>query len=246
MGWNPAKEVKKYYNRVKDAAKGGINNLKKETEHQINRVKWHTGQGIKQVQGEAKNGVSQVKKETDGFVKSAKREIEDESNRAMSGLQGALDQIPDIDDAIQAFLDELAKGFSKQGLKVTRSMVRKAKEELDKIKGDDEIIDDINAFGFDLAIGPVTLGYDHFYTRADNLIAVLDSFANNPPAIRRSQIIPLIDALGPTTVNLGLDIKFAFGASSDALGFGFSIKDIPLRAFTRLGDVLLKELGVPK
>ena len=223
MGWNPVKEVKKWYNKVKGAAESGIKTLKRETEKQINRVKWYAKKGIEQVESETKKGVSQVKKEVENLPKQAEKALNDA-------------------------LDELAKAVAKEGLEKAGKVAKTAKKELDELaKSDPDLVDEINELGFTVEVGPMTLAYSGFYERADQVIHTLDTYTNAPPVFRRKPLLDMIEALGPTSVDFGANIRAAFVvASSDALSVGVSLDAIRLRLFTRLGDKLLAALGVPK
>lgn len=245
MGWNPAKEVKKWYNRVKDEANKGINTLKNETNRQINRVKWHAKKGIEEVQDTA----SSAKRDVEKVFDKAKDEIEDVAEGAVKEVKDEIEKMPDLaEDVIEKALDALCEAIAKEGLTTVRNVARTAKRELDEFaESDADLVDEINELGFTLVIGPVSLAYSGFYTRADQVIGVLDTYVNSPPAFRRKPILDMIEALGPTSVDFGVDIKAALlVVASDAISVGIELDSIRLRLFTRLGDKLLAELGVPE
>ena len=230
MAWDPIKEAKKWINKIKNEGDRAVNTVKNESNKAVNTVKNEGNKAVNTVKNEA----NKAKKEIEATAKQAEKFV---------------GQIPkELESALGKFVDELAKALSKKGLQAARDLVREAKDEMDswQILSQEEM-DEIDELGFDVGLGPITLGYAGFYSRADDLITALDSFVNKPPAFRRSQIIPLVNALAPTTIDLGIDIKLAaLVATSDALSVGFKLKEIRPRLFTRLGDRALKAMGVPE
>lgn len=158
--------------------------------------------------------------------------------------------LPDLmektaEECAKRVVQELAEAVSKEGLKKFRAAVRAAKKGMDDIEDRERLIEQINSFSVYLELGPATLTWAGFYERADALIETLDAHVGKPPSFKRDEILRLIEALGPTTVNLGISVNFALVVGSKELGVGGGFGDIPLALFTEIADTIMDEMGVP-
>ena len=70
---------------------------------------------------------------------------------------------------------------------------------------------------------------------------------NDPPRFRRGPLLQLITALGPDSVDLGIDVSAALlVVQSDTLSVGFSVDELPMVVFSEIADAILEAIGVPK
>ena len=108
-------------------------------------------------------------------------------------------------------------------------------------------VDLINEMSCDPKISILNLEYRDFYTRAENMIGLLDQYANKPPSIGRKNILDMMQALSPTVITLDVDLKIVgFVIGSTVAEFGFNIPSIPTAMAVEPVDAILKELGVPE
>ena len=237
--WDPVKEakkqannaVKKIINPAVDAAKGVVQKIGRDVEKTANQAK-------REVEG----GLNQVKNEVKGAVTT----IEREGNKAVNVVGRELDKIPDhVEKAVRDAVNAMAALATGEGLKVIRKAVKGMQSGLNSEIGL-EFAPELDKIGIDLQLGPVSLSYADFYSRADGLVTVLDRLINEPPTFRRGPLIGLVEALGPDSIDLGVDFEFALVVGSDSLGVGVKMSTIPLGLFTRIGDRVLKEIGVPE
>lgn len=211
-----AREVGKLDDKIEDAWEDAKKAVK-EAARAHGRINW--------LKGEVKKLINECKEEVEEAI---------------------LEKLPElIEDKAKDVLDDLTKALTKEGLEITRDVVRTTKKKLDGW-ADSEYAEEINKIGINLQIGPMTLAYENFYTRADLLSDSLDTWVNEPPALRRKPIMDMIEALAPDSVDFGIDFEFALGVGSDALGVGVSMSAIPTKLFLLIGDDILEELGVPE
>ena len=170
-------------------------------------------------------------------------------------MGGVLKQIKDIpgeiektaEDVFQKAMDALAKDLSKEGLKDFKNIVQAGKDEADRIKESRSgFVDAINQLSIFGNLGPFTLNWSGFYDRADAILTELDKRIDKPPALHRSEILDMINALGPTTVNIGASFNFALVIGSKELGGGGGLGDIPLALFTEMADAIMDRMGIPE
>ncbi len=221
--------------------KGWIQGLEKQLKSVVSDIK-----GLKKdVEGalkDAKRAISEVKKVA-GQVEGVGKEVK--------GLANKVEDLPETikaeaEKAVKDWVEELAKAITKEGLKKFRASARAANKKLNKLTlSQGELVDEINVLSIYLELGPAKLTWADFYNRSSTIVALLDKHINEPPSFKRSEIIELILALGPTSINLGLSVNFALVISSKELGVGGGFGDIGLKLFAELADVILDEMGVP-
>lgn len=247
MGYNPFKsienKIKKGINSLGDEIRSGINHLGNEIKDGVRKVGRDVEGGVrkaaKEVEEEGKRGIRQVEGEARKSLEAAGKTIEAEAKQVLVTIED------EVKKAAQAAVDELAKAVTKEGLKTIRKVVKSTKRMLDSERGL-EYSDTLDEIGVDVQLGPVTLAYANFYTRADLLTDSLDVWINKPPTFRRKPLLNLVEALAPDSVDFGVDFELALGVGSDAAGVGISLSSIPTKLFILIGDDILKELGVPE
>lgn len=220
MGWNPFK-------KAESKAKEAVDSV------------------IKKVLNPAINRAEGVGRSIDRKAKSAEDYAIRNIKKAGSDVEkGITEKIPDM---FEDFVQGLAKGVAKEGLKKTQAVVKVSHRELEKLeKNKPGLVDAINDLGGALEIGPMTLAYSGFYTRMEEVIGVLDHYINEPPSIRRRDIIAMIKALGPDSVDLGISIQVvAVVVGSKELGVGGGLNDISIELFAEIADAILEAAGVP-
>ena len=246
MAWNPfkekswknlGKEIEKPFKKAGDKVDDRFQDIFDDIKNKVESAGREVESGIKKAGREIEDGANHAKNEIESTANKAKNEIESEINK-----------IPKvIEHEFEEFVSALARAVTKEGLKKIKAIVDQSDK---KIVGlgisHPNLTDEINNLGFTMEIGPVTLSYSDFYGRASNISGVLDTYINSPPALRREPIISMIQALGPTTVNLGASVQVvALVVGSKELGIGGSLDSIGLGLFVELADAILKELGVP-
>ena len=244
-------EVEKVGHKVEDAA----HKVGHEAEHQSHKAgdvlnKLDPIHKLDQAAHEVVNRI------IDPAADAAKKLIEHAAAESVRDLksvghtieQDVIKKLPELaEDAAKAAVAKLAEAISKTGLKKFRSAVHKAKSKLDALGQKRErltvSLDNLSVY---LELGPATLTWSGFYSRADTIVDILDEHISSPPRFKRAEIMRLIEAIGPTTVNLGFSVSFALVIGSKELGIGGGLGDIDLVLFLEIGDVILDELGVPE
>lgn len=243
-------DFKKAVRKLRDAVDDGKKQLQKVVDSGVHSIKGAADSGKRAVEDVAEKG----KHEIEGAASGAKREIQGELEKAKHELQGlrneaekSVEQLPEAaEKAVEEALEKIAASLSEQVLSKARDEVKAWRRQMSELAEEDpDLVDAINQLGFTVGLSIVKLQYSGFYTRSQQVADVLDTLASKPPQVRRGPIIEAIEALGPTTINLGLSAEFALGVGTDALGGSFEFDSIPLKLFTRLGDRQLERLGVP-
>ena len=112
-----------------------------------------------------------------------------------------------------------------------------------KIKGlqktNPTLLDLLDDIGDSINLGPVVLNYSAFFSRVADLVEALNALTGKTIEVRRSVIIDLISALGPTSVTINANIQL-FST------FGTTIPELPMALFTEIADEIMEKLGVPE
>ena len=251
MGLNPfksiEKSIKKGFNKLGDDIRRSFKKLGGEIEGGIKRTGGKIDRSIKRVGQEVEGGVKKAGREIEGGLKSTGKKIEGDLNKAGNQIKKDFEKLPkQVEKLAQDALQEIGKAITKQGLTKMRNAARRAMEEMQRLeKSKPALVDAINACGFEISIGPLTLEYAGFYARSEELVTCLDSFVSKPPAFRRKDILGLIEAIGPTSMDFGASVELALVVGSKELGVGGKLKSVPLKLGTELADILLEKLGVP-
>ena len=207
--------------------------------HEIESI----GKKISSLEKQAENAGGELKDLTDR-VNAIPEEL--------TKLTSQLDRVPsEIESTAKKVfgevIDNLAKALSKEGLKEFRSIIKAGKDEADRIKESRSgLVDAINQLSIFGNLGPFTLNWSGFYDRADAILTELDKRIANPPSFHRSEILEMVNALGPDTVNIGASVNFALVIGSRELGGGGGLGDIPLVLFVELADAMMDRLGIPE
>ena len=166
-----------------------------------------------------------------------------------TGLKGAADILKkEIDMAGDAVLDKI-EDYLKNDL--TAAVLQKALAEAhDFLHGLDQsikslqktnptLLDLIDDVGDSINLGPVVLNYKAFFSRVADLVEALNALTGKTIEVRRSVIIDLITALGPSSVTINANIQL-FST------FGTTIPELPIQLFTEFADMIMEKLGVPE
>ena len=179
--------------------------------------------------------------------------FKDGANKAGAAVDDIGDQVKDIvtkelPALLEDALEELQQAVTKEGLRYLRDSLKKANRFLGyRARRNPGLIAAINRVTHSLKFGPAKLTYSHFYDRSHTLIAVLDEYVSKPPRFRRGEIIRLVKALGPDTVNIGVDLGAALlVVKSDAISVAAAWDNISNELFAEIADDVLKALGVPQ
>ena len=196
--------------------------LAEEAEKELKRAIMSILDDVKKLAGKAKHEIegaaNKAKHEIGGTANSAKHEIEAVAKDAKKEVQGGLNQVKDeveklpkhAEDALQEAMNALFKAISKEGLKKVRDLARTTSHEMGKLReSKPDLVDSIDALGFSVELGPLTLSWSEFYERSEEVSTALDTFISHPPELRRRPILQLIEGIGPTTIDAGLSVQVA-------------------------------------
>ena len=252
MGWDPIKDAKKWINKIKNEGNSIVNKIKNEGNSCINKIKDEANKGGKQI-GDSLNWARKQLDEKFGLVK---KELDEAAHTAVGEVEGAantvkreVEKIPEtVKKEVTNAFNEIAKLAQGQVYKTAANVARQAHKKLAQLrKTKPNLVGYIDALAFSIKVGPVNMVYGRFYDRAEDLIGVFDRLANEPPKLRRRDIIGMIEATGPDSTDLGISVNLAaLVVSSDDLGAGFELPAIPLELVGELTDLVLKEIGIPE
>ena len=222
--------------------KGDWDKLGGKTKDEFNKVE----KAIREVEKDAKRSIEAERKQAWNSLKSM-------GNKVTRDIQQAGDaQIRSIErkagDAVSEALAELERAITKQGLRMVRDGIRTADREIEALrKAKPDLAAALDIPGGSVKLGPMTLQYSGFFTRTAKLADSLDHYVNDPPQFRRGPLLSLIEALGPDSVDLGIDISAALVVvQSETLSAGFSADDLPMEVFVEVADAILEACGVPE
>ena len=237
MGWNPLKEAEKAARKAVDKiVKPAADGAKRLVDRAGNEVK----NGVQKVGREVEGGVKKVGKEVESGVKKAGKEVEGVANKAKKEIPELAEKA--VKEAAKAILGAPFKEVLKKAAKECKDFHGDMSRLASKKPG---LVSAIDQVGYSVELKAnvkITLAYSGFYSRALEVSGVLDRYANSGIQLRRRDIIGLVKAAGPSSVNFGVGAEFSLGVD---LGASFSMDSIPLELFTELGDLALKRLGVP-
>ena len=219
MSFNPIGDIKK--------ALGGA-------KHEIEK-------GIHSVEGKVKEAEHAI----EGKVKAAEHSLEAKAKEAEHKVEEAVtEKLPEALKALESSLTkELSKGVFKEASHAVHQW-HSAMERFRRERG--ELVADIDQVGFQIVLKlnvELTLLFSQFFTRANDVSAVFDRYANEGIELRRRDIIAMVQAVGPTSVALGVEAEIALGVDA---GFGAYVTDVPLHLFLQLADIALEHAGVPE
>ena len=186
-------------------------------------------------------------------VKGVRRQIEQLPEVIESKAEQAAHKVyqeirEEAEDLVDDVVGSLGEALARKGLEEFRELVGGTRDALEaKREKRPDLIDEIDNMSVYLELGPVTMTWEGFYTRAEQVAIILDHYVDNPPAIRRKDILEFIAAVGPTSVDAGLSIQAALlVVSSKELSIGGGLGEIRLALFLELGDAIMDALGVPE
>lgn len=232
------KDLGKKISRLESKVNGAISDVKRAQDRiqdGANKYKWLYD-----------NFDRKVRNVTDGVLSELPSQIEEQAEKTARRVFDEMrDEIGDmVEDEVAAF----AAYLSKQGIEEFRSLVNETKKGLDSLRESrPALVEEIDNLSVYLELGPCTLTWEGFYTRAEQLSGILDYYVENPPTFRRKDVLDFIAAVGPTSIDSGISVQAAFlVASSKELSVGAGLGEIRLALFLELGDLILDELGVPE
>ena len=253
-----ARETKRLAEKAEVEAKQAAKKVEEETKKLFEQ---EVLQAVSSITDKIKKEVfDNVKKEVESLGESAKKGIEEEIGKIRKSaeeelkntgnkIKKDLGDLPKlVEDAAKSVFEDLASIATKEGAKKICDMLSGAIDGMAKLeKSKPNLVDAINAAGFEIEIGPVTCSYTNFYNRHQELLTAIEGFSNKKPSFRRSYFISMLRALGPDAVDLGISVQIiALVIASKELGIGGKLKEIQLELALELLDIVLKEIGIPE
>ena len=177
------------------------------------------------------------------------REVQDTASHSIEKIDTLTKNLPNqIKEEVIDSFEELKRGGGKVIVQLAKQGVITAKKELESLrKSKPNLIKYIDNMAYTVKLGPVSLTYGNFYQRTDNIIIELDKILNNKAGLTRTTVRNFMEATGPDSTDLGIEINFAaLVVSSESLGGGFALPAIELELVIELTDAILKLAGVPK
>ena len=260
MGWNPFK--KKSWKKVGKA----IEDTAKDTGKVFEKAGKDVGKSFEQLAKESEefftkeaNSVVQkifdrAKRDIERFAENAVKDTKDAFTKDLPKLaEKAFDETreafeEELPALLQKALGELEEAITREGLKKIRDGIRSTDREVEALrKRKPDLANALDIPGGSITLGPMKLKYSGFFTRTAKLADSLDHYVNDPPKFRRGPLLQLIEALGPDSVDLGIDISAALVVvQSDTLSVGFAVDELPMEVFTEIADAIMEALGVPE
>ena len=188
----------------------------------------------------AGRAVDKVGDEIEKIVHAGDQQIRRLTDHTGVLLKQAGDEIKkDLDQGFHAVVETLTSEAVHQGLTLAEKTLSFVDHELGAFaKSHPKLVDHINQTGDSIVLGPVTLNYSQFYTRADAMLKVIRDTLRDGWKLTRHFIIDLITALAPTSIDINATIEF-FST------FGDKLKNLPVDVFVAIADKVLEKLGVP-
>ena len=251
-------DIKHTADQAGDAITGTAQDAAKKSERLAREADEKVKGEIMSILDDVKNLANKAKREITDEANKAKREINDEANKAKREIKGGLNQVKaevqsgvkqvkaeaekvpgqvkaEIKDIVQE-LGELASGkVFRAALSAAKTFKSKADELAQKKP---QLVKSINKVGFKINLNIVVLKYSDFYSRADEIAAVLTKLAENPPELRRSTITSAIIALAPSETEPGFKIPI--------FPSGFSFPGMSNDLLAEFIDTALEAAGVPE
>ena len=245
-------DIKHELSKVADGIKDGFTKAGDEIKADFNKTAATLTHGLEEAFGEATQAVAQIP-----------QDVASEAVKARSALEGVSEELKKdlakTADAIKAEaekdLQDIKDGFEEIGTDLeewlSSDVVKKALEKAHKLvswladklgalaKSNPALVGALDTLSDSIEIGPIKLNYDAFYTRIEDLAEALSTALEGEIDVSRTFIIGLINDLGPTSIEIDLDIEVF-------MTFGDKIPEMPLAIFTEIADEILKEIGVPE
>ena len=238
-------------NSIRDIGNQGISEITGAVNQAESTISNASGKALKEVTDFGEDAIGKV----EGAGKSVIGDIEGAGKSVIGDVEGVAltvknevnDIATDIEHFVEEKLDALVAAIVSEALEALCRALKTGHREMSRLeKNKPELIGEINSVSQTIQLGPITLKYLNFYTRVEGVLGVLDGYVNEPPRFHRSDIIAMIQALGPDTVDFGIDVSFALVIGSKSLGLGGGMGAIGMGLFTEIADTVLKEMGVPE
>ena len=252
------REVQKLADKAKREAEKAALAVEKEARRVAKEAERLAEQLEQQLLKEAKQMVQKIfndaKRDIQQFAESAVKDTRDAFTKELPKLaEKAFDETreafeKELPALLQKALAELEQAITREGLKKIRDGIRSADREVEALrKRKPGLANALDIPGGSITLGPMTLKYSGFFTRTAKLADSLDHYVNDPPRFRRGPLLQLIEALGPDSVDLGIDISAALVVvQSDTLSVGFAVDELPMEVFIEIADAIMEALGVPE
>ena len=125
------------------------------------------------VRGDVKDAIDQIEKLPDTIADKA----EEVAKRVYKESTEGIEEL--VEDAIDAFASALAQ----KGIEEFRDLVNEAKVRARQLRESrPALVDEIDNLSIYLELGPVTMTWEGFYARAEQVSGILDYYVDNPPA----------------------------------------------------------------
>lgn len=142
----------------------------------------------------------------------------------------------EFQNVIQSGAGEIAKQVFEKSAAGAEFLYNKLKE---FENSHPELVNEINDVGISVSLSVLTLGYDNFYSRAEGLVGLLKTKANDF-RLQRNNIIWILENTGPTTVDV--NVSGELFSSLVSAGIGISV---PFKLGLLILDEILEQAGVP-
>ena len=267
MSWDPVKEAKKWINSIKNAGNSAINSVQNEARSSANWVKNQANDAKNQAVGQINSTKNQAESEFNNLKNSAeislnkfKQQIESQGQEVLGDIENKFEELPDMmkDEALKALAEakklaeQLYGVISKEafvaGIKFAHGLSEWIFKDMKEFEDNEpKIVAQLNKFGGGFSICGIKFHYSNFYKRSKILSFTLMEYTQKPPEFRRKPFLELIEAIGPDSIEVGLEASASFVVfQTQNLSLSGWINGVELEFFLLLGDKALKKLGVPE
>ena len=250
-GKNLLKKLEGLEKLAKRTVEGGIKKGLHEIESKGKRVVHNAELTVKKGLHEIENKGQELVDDVEDIAKKGIHELEEFKDNALDEIEEKgrelgheLETLPDhMKDAAVTVMRELADVLNSEMIKRVRGLMGLIAKGLKRLKKErPDLAKEIDKVGFDLEFGPMTLHYQDFYSRSEELLTAMAK----PPELTRSSIRAFLHGTGPSTVTFNISVQLAFlVAASKDLGLGGGSKNIPFILAVELIDEILEVIGVP-
>ena len=249
--------IKKEIRKVTRSCQDGVNKVNKEVNSGVSKVKKESNNAFHKVEDLSKKSIVEIKSTTDKALKEVKQElnevkkvatkatneIESKTTSAISEIEKSVtDKLPEI---INELAEKLSQVLSKEGLTLVKKVVEATYDGL--ASAPEELKDALNIPSVSIELAVCTLKFDGFYSRAENMMEILDQYIQAPPKITITDITKMIESLGPSEISIDANIEMALViCSTNILKIGAGVDEIPMSLATYIVSKILKVVGVPE
>ena len=228
-------DAKKEIKKVANAGSDACNKVKNETNGCVNKVKRETT-----------NCTNKIKKESNSCLNTIKKE-QQELESLVSNYKNELKKVAteNVQEVIQGLADALSASLTTTGLSLILNVLEGTYEGLQEVP--EPLVLSLNSISTTMELGPVTLHFSNFYSRAEEIIGKLREYTKTPPKLNRTDIITFVKALGPTSIDVDANVSIQFVvAGTNILKVGAAIDEVPMELVEYILDRVLAKIGVSK